>query len=84
MAGWADGTPSKCLNSLTHIASYQAYYIIYIDGSANARTRNRGAAAVITRGPLLQPEVLTTIKTKGRTFTSSYEEESAAMESALT
>ena len=28
-------------------------------------------------------QVVTTIKTKGRTFTSSYEEEAAAMESAL-
>ena len=31
----------------------------------------------------MQPDVVTTIKTKGRTFTSSYEEEEAAMESAL-
>ena len=31
----------------------------------------------------LQPDVVTIIKTKGRTFTNSYEEEAAAMESAL-
>ena len=51
------------------------------DGSANRGTRNGGAAAVVTRGSSIQPEVVTTIKTKGRTFTSSYEEEAAAMES---
>ena len=42
----------------------------------------RTAAAVI-RGSPVQPEVVITIKTKGRTFTSSYEE-AAAMESPLT
>ena len=41
-----------------------------------------GAAAVVTRGSTLQPDVVTTIKAKGQTFTSSYEE-AAAMESAL-
>ena len=46
-------------------------------------TRNGGAAAVVTRGSPLQPEVVTTIKSKGRTFTSSYGEEAAAMESEL-
>ena len=54
-----------------------------MDGSASRGTRNGAAAAVVSRGSPLQPEVVTTIKTKGRTFTSSYEEESAAMESAL-
>ena len=39
-------------------------------------TRNGSAAAIVTR-------VVTTIKTKGITFTSSYEEEAAVMESAL-
>ena len=81
--GRADDSTSKHQYSLTHIASYQAKYTIYTDGSAAEETRNRGAAAVITRGPPTQPEKLTTIKTKGKTFTSSYEEEAAAMESAL-
>ena len=57
--------------------------MIYTDGSASGGTRNGGAAAFVTKGSLLQPDVVTTIKTKGRTFTSSYEEEAAAMESAL-
>ena len=69
--------------SLSTIASYQADYAIYTDGSASRATRSGGAAAVVTRGSPLQPDVVTTIKTKGKTFTSSYEEEAAAMESAL-
>ena len=69
--------------SLTTIASYQADYVIYTDGYASRGTRNGGAAAVVTRGSPLQPDVVTTIKTKGQTFTSSYEEEATAMESAL-
>ena len=68
--------------SLTAIASYQADYTIYTDGSASRGTKNGGAAAVVTRGSPTQSEV-TIIKTKGRTLTSSYEEEAAAMESAL-
>ena len=42
-----------------------------------------GAPAVVTRGSPIQSKVVTAIKTKGRTLTSSYEEEAAAMESAL-
>ena len=70
--------------SLTTIASYQANYIIYTAGYASRGTRNRGAAAVVTRGSPLHSDVVTTIKAKGQNFTSSYEEEAAAMESALT
>ena len=66
------------------IPSYQADYTICTDGSASGGTRNGDAVAVVTRGSSVQPEVVTSIKTKGRTFTSSYEEEAAAMESALT
>ena len=65
--------------SLTTIISYHADYVIYTDGSASRGTRNRGADEVVTWGSPLQPEVVTTIKTRGRTFTSSYEEEAAAM-----
>ena len=79
----ADDINLKCRCSLSTIASYQADYTIYIDGSVSRGTRNGGAAAVVTKGSPTQPEVVTIIKTKGRTFTSSYEEEAAAMESAL-
>ena len=78
----ADDIDLKRQCSLTTIASYQADYTIYTDGSASGGTRN-GAAAVVTRGSLIQPEVGTTIKTKGRSFTSFCEEDAAAMESAL-
>ena len=48
------------------------------------KVKEWGNAEVITRGPPIQPELLRTIKTKGRTFTSSYKEELAVMESTLT
>ena len=83
ITGRADDNNLKRQCSLSTIASYQADYVIYTDGSASGGTRNGGAAAVVTRGSPLQPDVVTTIKTKGLTFTSSYEEEAAAMESAL-
>ena len=70
--------------NLSTINSYQADYAVYTDGSASGGTGNGGAAAVVTRGSPLQPDVVTIIKTKGRTFTRSYEEEATAMESALT
>ena len=79
----ADSNNIKRQCSLSTIVSYQADYVVYTDGSASGGTRNGGAAAVVTRGSPLQPDVVTIIKTKGRTFTSSYEEEAAAMESAL-
>ena len=83
ITGRADDNSIKRQCSLTTIVSYQADYVIYTNGSASGGIRNGGAAAVVTRGSPLQPDVVTTIKTKGRTFTSSYEEEAAAMESAL-
>ena len=83
ITGRADDSNLRRQCSLTTIASYQADNVIYTDGSASKGTRNGGAAAVVPRGSPLQPDVVTTIKTKGRTFTSSYEEEAAAMESAL-
>ena len=79
----ADDNNIKRQCSLSTIISYQADYVVYTDGSASGGTRNGGAAAVVTRGSPYQPEVVTIIKAKGRTFTSSYEEEAAAMESAL-
>ena len=42
-----------------------------------------GAATVVIRGSPIQHEVVTNIMAKGRTFTSSYEEEAAVMESTL-
>ena len=83
ITGWANDINLKRQCSLTTIASYQADYVIYTDGFASRGTRNGGAAAVVTTGSPLGPEVVITIKTKGRTFTSSFKEKAAAMESAL-
>ena len=80
ITSWADDTDLKCWFNLTTIASYQADYTIYNDGSTSRGTKNGGGAAVIIRG---SPNQVTTIKTKGRKFTSSNEEEAAAMESTL-
>ena len=70
ITGRADDTDLKRQCSLTTITSYQADYTIYTDRSASKGTRNGGSAAVVTRGSPIQPEVVATIKTKGRTFTS--------------
>ena len=72
ITGRADDTDLKRQCSLTTITSYQADYTIYTDRSASKGTRNGGSAAVVTRGSPIQPEVVATIKTKGRTFTSFY------------
>ena len=79
----ADDNNIKQQCSLSTIISYHADYVVYSNGPASGGTRNGGAAAVVTRGSPHQPEVVAIIKAKGRTFTSSYEEEAAAMESAL-
>ena len=73
----------KLEKSLEHILSYQVDYTIYTDSSASAGTRNSGAAAIISTGSPTQPTVASIIKIKGRAFTSSYDEEIAAMEAAL-
>ena len=83
IAGWADDIDLRRWSSVTLIASYQADYTVYIDGFASEGARNGGATGFVTRGSSIQPEVVTTIKIKRRTFTSSDEEEAAAMESAL-
>ena len=79
----ADDNNIKRQFSFSTIVSYQADYVVYTNGSASGGTRYGGAAAVVTRGSPLQPDVVTIIKTKGHTFTSSYEEEAVAMESGL-
>ena len=61
----ADDNNIKQQCSLSTIISYQADYVVYTDGSASGGTRNGGAAAVVTRGSPLQPDVFTIIKTEG-------------------
>ena len=50
ITGQADDNSIKWQCILSTIASYQADYVIYTDGSASGGTKNAGAAAVITRG----------------------------------
>ena len=83
ITGPADDIHLRHQCSLITIVSYQVDYVICTDGSASRGTRNGGAAAIVTAEPPLQPEVVTTIKTRERTFTSSYEEDAVAMESTL-
>ena len=83
ITGWCDGNSIKQQCSLSTITSYHADYIIYTNGFASGGTTNRVKAAVVTRGFPPQPDAVTTIKIKGQTFTSSYEEEAPAMESAV-
>ena len=87
ITGRADDIDLKRRCSFTIIGLYQADCIIYTNGSAGGGgkggTRNRGAAAFITGGFPIQPKVVTIIKSKGRTFTSSSKEEAAAKKSAL-
>ena len=64
ITGRNDDTDLKRQCSLAMIGSYQTDCTIYTDGSAGRGTRNRGATAVVTRGSPIQPEVVTTIKTK--------------------
>ena len=65
--------------ALEVIDNYNAELVTYTDGSCKAGTTDGGAAAVFTTGPAAQPAVLETLREKGRKFTSSYEEEKAAM-----
>ena len=66
------------------VLSYQADYNIYTNASTSGGSKNGVVAAVVTRGSPFQPEVVTTIKTKGRTLTSSCMDKATAIESALT
>ena len=64
--------------------SYQVDYTIYTSNSVSAGARNGGgAAAIISTDSPTQPTIVSTIKIKGRVFTSSYEEEITTIEAAL-
>ena len=59
---------------------------IYSSNTTTQQTHfnpNSGTAAILSMGSPTQPTIVSTIKIKGRVFTSSYEEETAAMEAAL-
>ena len=68
--------------ALDCIDSYQPTKTIYTDGSADAGTKEGGAAAIITSGPAFLPVLVDKILTRGAAFTSSFEEELWAANSA--
>ncbi len=68
---------------LSFIRHLNARLIIYTDGSATAGTLKGGAGMVVTEGDPANPTTLLTKQKRGAAFTSSYDEEKAAMRMAL-
>ncbi len=68
---------------LLQLIFHHARFIIYADGSATAGTLNGGAGMVVTEGDPANPTTLLTKQQRGAAFTSSYDEEKAAMRMAL-
>ncbi len=68
---------------LPFIRHLNARFIIYTDGSATAGTLSGGAATVVTGGDPTNPTTPLTKQQRGAAFTSSYDEEKAAMRLAL-
>ncbi len=68
---------------LSFIRHLNARFIIYTDGSASAGTLNGGAGMVVTEGDPANPTTLLTKQQRGAAFTSSYDQEKAAMRMAL-
>ena len=69
----------KSQMSISHIDNFGADYIIYTDGSATARSTDGGFAVVVTQGSAQHPVTIATIRKRGRHFTSSLDEELAAL-----
>ena len=51
-----------------HQHCYTPGWLHHTNRSASGGTRSAGTATVVTRGSSIQPEVVTTIKAKGRSF----------------
>ncbi len=68
---------------LSFIRHMNARFIIYTDGSATAGTISGGASMVVTEGDPANPTTLFTKQQCGAAFTSSYDEDKAAMRLAL-
>ena len=79
----ADSIDLKSQMSISHIDNFGADYIIYTDGSARAGSTNGGSAVVVTQGPAQHSVTIATIKNRGCHFTSSFDEELAALTHAL-
>ena len=79
----ADSIDLKSQMNITHIDNFGADYIIYTDDSATAGSTDGGFAVVVTQGPAHRPVTIATIRKRGRHFTSSFDEELAALTHAL-
>ena len=79
----ADSINLKSQISISHIDNFSADYIIYTDGSVTAGSTDGGFAVVVTQGPAQCPVKIATIRKRGRHFTSSFNEELAALTDAL-
>ena len=79
-----DPAEQKLAACLRQIESYAADFTIYTYGSATAGLYDGGAAAIVTTGPPVSPNVIKELDRLGRKFTSSYQEERAALLETLT
>ena len=69
--------------SYARIRAIDAEYVLYSDGSASAGVSEGGAGVVVTFGNPEDPVVIDTLTKRGSALTSSYNEESTAMDIAL-
>ena len=74
---------SKSEMAIRIIDRYDSCIQAYTDGSCTAGMEDGGAAAVITRGSARNPQVIKTIKKRGKKYTCSFDEELTAMGLAL-
>ena len=74
---------TKVAAAIAAINSTNASHVIYTDGSAKDGCSDGGSEALITTGPASAPNIITTIKKKGRKLTSSFEEEREALLAAV-
>ena len=56
---------------------------LYTDGSASHGNENGGYAVVVTKGDQASPDVIAKLRKRGRVITSSFDEEKAAMLTAV-
>ena len=82
-SGKDDDQAQKVQAAMDRINAINANITIYTDGSASGGTLEGGAAAVITTGNPRHPTVSETLTKRGAIYTSSYEEEVRAMETAV-
>ena len=78
-----NGNLTKSEMAIRVIDGHDSCIQAYTDGSCTAGMEDGGAAAVITRGNARNPQVIKTIKKRGKKYTCSFDEELTAMGLAL-